>query len=568
MSMRQPLAGAARSLAFARHMPLAKLVRRAELDLKRRVRDRLGGRLASRKSSVLIPDFAQRLPAPLFAPRTVLAPARRADGGYDFRFLGRSIAMAGPEPDWQALSVSAADQLWRMNLHYMEYLEGVDDALFGTLVRSWIARNPGGARGAWRDSWNSYALSLRVVVWLQELQRRAGRLPRDVIDAVRESVVEQLRFLVTNLETDLGGNHLVKNIKALIWASRCFDGGEAKRWGELGVDLLSRELSAQVLADGMHYERSPSYHAQVFADLLECRGALGSDPLGGRLDRALHAMAQALVDLTHPDGSPALFNDSGLSMAYSPRACLAAYAGVFGRRPAPRDRFALSASGYWGLRSGESYAVIDCGRIAPDDLPAHGHGDVLSFEWSVGGERLIVDQGVFEYVAGDKRRQSRSAMNHNTLCFEGADQADFFGAFRCGRRPDVAVRAYRQLEDGFVLEGSHDGFRSLSGRLHHVRSFEATARTLEISDRIEGETSAPARVGLLLHPEASVSGGNREFMLSRRKATVRLRSSHPVVVEPAVWWPDMGTEIATSRLVMRLHPGERVACLQLDVLEA
>jgi uncharacterized heparinase superfamily protein len=87
---------------------------------------------------------------------------------------------------------------------------------------------------------------------------------------------------------------------------------------------LQRELERQIPADGMHYERSPSYHAQVFAYLVECRHAPGEDPLGGNLDAALERMAQTVADVTYPDGGPALFNDAGLIMAYAPEACLSA----------------------------------------------------------------------------------------------------------------------------------------------------------------------------------------------------------------------------------------------------
>ena len=160
-------------------------------------------------------------------------------------------------------------------------------------------------------------------------------------------------------------------------------------------------------------------------------------------------MAQVSADLTHPDGGPVLFNDSGLTMAYSPAECLDVYERLYGRRPGTRRSFAFEAAGYYGMRSDELYMVADCGRIAPDDLPAHGHGDVLSFELSVAGSRIIVDQGVFEYIAGEKRQRARAAWSHNTLCFEGADQADFFGAFRCGRRPNVMVLTYEALPGRF-----------------------------------------------------------------------------------------------------------------------
>src|SRR6185437_2162451 len=164
--------------------------------------------------------------------------------------------------------------------------------------------------------------------------------------------------------------------------------------------------------------RSPSYHCQVFADLLECRYALGHDPLGGALDDAIDRMAWVATDLTHPDGRVALFNDAGLTMAFAPDECLEVYRGLYGKRLDPQAVFAYPDSGYFGMRDQRIYFVADCGRIAPDDLPAHGHGDVLSFELSVAGERIIVDQGVYEYVAGERRQLARAAASHNTLCLE------------------------------------------------------------------------------------------------------------------------------------------------------
>ena len=137
-------------------------------------------------------------------------------------------------------------------------------------------------RGAWRDSHNSYALSLRVVVWMQQL----ARAPALAGARGRRASPSRYGFWHDNLETDLGGNHLVKNIKALIWASAFFAGPEAARWRRKGLRLLRRALDEQILPDGVHFERSPSYHAQVFADLLECRHALGARaPRGARRAR-------------------------------------------------------------------------------------------------------------------------------------------------------------------------------------------------------------------------------------------------------------------------------------------
>lgn len=316
----------------------------------------------------------------------------------------------------------------------------------------------------------------------------------------------------------------------------------------------------------MHYERSASYHAQVFADLLECRHALGRDPFDGALDGALRSMALVTADLTHPDGGPVLFNDAGLDMAYGPAACLDVYERLFGSRPAQRPVFAFQAAGYYGLRSGGTFLVADCGRIAPDDLPAHGHGDALSFELSAGGQRMIVDQGVFEYHAGDRRERSRSAMSHNTLCLDGADQADFFGSFRCGRRPDVTVLAYEPKADGFILEGTHDGFSSLRGRPRHVRRFEAAPDKVVIRDRIEGLSGRPAAIGFLLHPTAEVTRDGSAMIVRNGAGTINMTCSEPIEIQPAVWWSCMGVEQKTVRLHVWLPEAVRSADTEIYIV--
>jgi uncharacterized heparinase superfamily protein len=561
MATRSALARASRLIEFARHMPMRKLARRVELDVRRRIGDHLGHPLVRLQSD---PKRGLAPPAPIFAPRSSALDA--TGDRLSFTFLNCTIGMPVASIDWDAPSRAPADQLWRMNLHYLEYLEGANTDVWQRLVTAWIADNPPTKRGAWRDSWNSYALSLRVVVLMQELQRRGASLPQAPVNRVEASIVEQLRFLEGNLETDLGGNHLVKNIKALAWASAFFDDANAKRWRQTALRLLDRELGRQILPDGMHDERSASYHAQVFADLMECRHALREDPLHGRLDDALARMAQVTVDLAQPDGGPVLFNDAGLSMSYAPAECLDVYSRLAGRRPEPRRVFALRDAGYFGSRTDRQYLVVDCGRIAPDDLPAHGHGDVLSFEWSVDGRRMIVDQGVFEYNAGERRQWARSATSHNTLSIDGADQADFFGSFRCGRRPNVVVRYYEAGACGFVLEGSHDGFRNLSGSPVHVRRFEADPRSLRIVDRVEGGDHVGASIGFLLHPDVVVTAEDAVVVLACDHAKAIVRCSRRISVVDAVYWPDMGCELPTRRLVVRFEPGDVAVETHLEIL--
>ena len=55
---------------------------------------------------------------------------------------------------------------------------------------------------------------------------------------------------------------------------KIFEGDEANKWNEFGINLLQRITKEQITPDGVHFELSPSYHAQVFADFLECYSIL------------------------------------------------------------------------------------------------------------------------------------------------------------------------------------------------------------------------------------------------------------------------------------------------------
>ena len=83
--------------------------------------------------------------------------------------------------NWQPAQMEVGTRVEKLNLHYMEYLEAVDGASFEALVTDWIDRNPPYRTGYWLDCWNSYALSIRTVVWLQQYARRREQLSAELL---------------------------------------------------------------------------------------------------------------------------------------------------------------------------------------------------------------------------------------------------------------------------------------------------------------------------------------------------------------------------------------------------
>lgn len=539
-----PLLSFERGLEMLRNVPPRQLLRRLELLGRRR----LAGWLSERSGTAPPGPLSDQPPLPLFPPRHLFVPIT---GGWRFVQPWGSLELALPI-DWGLAADDPQRLSWRANLSYMEFLEGIDDLAFVELIAAWINANPITSLNASRYSWRSYNLAIRVVVWMQQLALRRDRLTAPFFEQVAASLAAQLRHLERHLETDIGGNHLIRDMKALLWAGAFFAGEEAQRWWQRGLALLEQEIAIQVLGDGCHYERSPSYHCQVTGDLLEILSLLKSGSLRDRLAAVLERMVFVCNVLAHPDGKVALFNDGGLDLAYPPHALLAA-AKRLGLAPPVRANgpFALPEAGFYGLIAEDEQVIVDCGPIGPDALIGHAHGDILSFEWSVAGRRVVVDQGTYQYRMGPRRTQSRAADAHNTVVVDGVEPSDFFGEFRCGRRARPEVLDYRPMDQGFVLVGTHDGFSRLKGRPRHVRHIEAVPGRIIIKDRIESSCRHEASAGILLHPECRVDVNGREVSIETGPVRLVIESNIAPALEPAEWFPNLHICQPTYRLRYR-----------------
>jgi uncharacterized heparinase superfamily protein len=342
-------------------------------------------------------------------------------------------------------------------------------------VLDWIANHPLG-RG--RVGWEPYPISLRLVNWC------------------------------AHLEQHLRGNHLLENAAALALCGACFAGDRAQAWLRVGLGILERELPEQILADGGHFERSPMYQLRL-AYALACLANAGDASLAERVAEPLARLRRAAAYLCHPDGEIALLNDSAFGIANPPGDLIEAEV-----RPGP---FALPQTGYYGARSGAGhYVICDAAPIGPDYLPGHTHGDIFSFELSLGGRRVVVDAGVHGYEADALRSYCRSTRAHNTVEVEGQDQCEFWAAFRVARRGRPRDVAWRPLDAGFELEGWHDGYERLRGRPGHRRRFRwHDAGVLLVRDTVRAGVPVAVRSRLHLHPDCEL------VSLDERSARVR-----------------------------------------------
>jgi uncharacterized heparinase superfamily protein len=458
------------------------------------------------------------------------------------------------------------EKLWRYNQHYFDDLNALNAAARLTwhvaLVEDWIAQNPPGQG----NGWEPYPLSLRVVNWVKWALSGAALPP-----SAEHSLAVQVRWLTMRLENHLLGNHLFANAKALVMAGLFFDGPEADAWLDKGLRILAREVPEQLLPDGGHFERSTMYHALSLEDMLDLVNATQSfeyrlSPAQKRQvarwpqrARDLHTWLQAMC---HPDGEISLFNDAAFDIAPS-----VPELGAYARRvlvdvpaPDPSPLVHLKDSGYVRLVRGAAVALLDVAPVGPDYLPGHAHADTLSFELSLGHQRVMVNSGTSCYGSGTERLRQRGTAAHNTVVVSEQDSSEVWGGFRVARRAYPVGLHIEHSADAPATEVrcAHDGYARLVGKPTHHRSWRMDSHSLTVTDRVEG-THQSAEARFHFHPavQLKMDPNQVEGMAALPDGTVM--SWHldrgQGRLEQSTWHPRFGQSEPNSCLVVKLMDG-------------
>ncbi|MBV8398055.1 MAG: alginate lyase family protein [Acetobacteraceae bacterium] len=358
-------------------------------------------------------------------------------------------------------------------------------------------------------------------------------------------------------------NHLVAEMAGLLAAARAFPlFAESGGWANLAAHILEQEVERQTFPDGLNRELASDYH--VFALELFLIAGIEADasgvPMSERYWLKLRDMADALAGTLDVRLETARQGDSdnGRALVVEPaspssaiatlRICGAVLgpaswwpklstnslsARLLASLPESRDLTKGRASrrpnhfpqaGTWILRDPEPghdeiWCRFDAGPHGFLSTAAHAHADSLSFELRVGGRPLLVDCGTYCYHGeGPWRDYFRSTIAHNTLELNGRDQADAGGPFLWLTQPRTTLAKSSGLDDGefATVQASHDGYRR-QGAIHHRKVvLDRRARTLELSDWIEGDAPLAGRLAFNLHPDVSCELGETEARLGYR----------------------------------------------------
>jgi hypothetical protein len=499
----------ARTYRTARHLSLSQLINRPICRGKFAAMERFPG-LARRhftRVATSVGDFDFARPSLAAATSHIVELQRAVHGGFldgiaegRFTLLNRTIDFDGLNGvEWRRELGERNNRLWRMNLSYMGYLVALADrdgasavSAIRSLLTSLTKQNPWNSRGVFRDVWHPYSVSHRVinlVTCMSVLARQGVEVDIHTSSMIEDEIRLGTAFLLSNLERDLQYNHLLKNYVCLAVVASALEA--RNNFAERPLSGVSASVRQQFLADGGHAERAPMYHMLSLIDLRVLRDSGALAPHTQLLvEQQCVASEQAVAAMVHPDGEVALFNDSWLGEA--PKA--SELVTEVPLAPELQSRWVLPQMGYVRLAYGDDSVIMDFGPCGPDNNPGHAHGDFLSLELSVGGERLLVDTGVPTYSEGDLRDRSRSSAAHNGPIRRGLEPIEFWGSFRVGRRGYAHVLP---VHDTMSFAAWHDGY--LDHRVAVARAIRLLpGRGLLICDIWAGPSVELAEMHLLV----------------------------------------------------------------------
>lgn len=446
-----------------------------------------------------------------------------------FRFAGTE-ATAPNQPPWR---LHPEDADWSRELHGFTWLRHFS-AVGGQaaaqharrLVRSWID-----LCGEWEPVfWDVDVLAHRLAAWIGH----ADFLLQDADAYFRQqflaSLDRQLRHLGRAAGAAPPGEPALAVAVGLVLGSLALS-ESGPRLGR-GLAMLRRELAQQLAPDGGHRSRAPSQHMEVLRQVLHVREALAASgrEISSELQHAIDRMTPMLKAFRHGDGGLALFNGGYEAHADDVALTLAHADGqVRALDNAPH-------SGFQRLAAAASVVIVDCGPPEGAPIPPEAHAGGLSFEFSAGRYRMVVNCG----SGLGRNRAWQTAMRvtaaHSTLVVEDSNNMELPGRGRL-RAPAVAVERNEDEAGNVWLEMDHDGYRHRFGLRHLRRLYlAATGADLRGEDRLVAERAdgpeREFRIRFHLHPEVHTNlaqGGAQALLKLPSGQGWRFRASGAVL---------------------------------------
>ena len=488
-----------------------------------------------------------------------------------FVFAGRALTTGGRSP----FHFPPPSPAWGETLYgfgWLRHLRAADTALARANARALVGEYLAQGRDVPQVARRTPVAARRLLAFLAQsplllegadhefyrrFMRSLGRTIRDLDRAMRSAAMPYDRLLAAT---------------ALCYAGLCCEGfdGLLRRASR----RLARELDRQILPDGGHASRNPRILIDLLLDFLPLRQIYVSRGLETpkALTSAIDRMLPMLRLFRHGDGTLAHFNGMGATATHDLTTILI----YDDARAQPMQR--APHSGYERLQVGGALVTADVGGPPPVEHSREAHACCLSFEFSSGPQRIVVNCGTSRVAHGRAGLASRATAAHSTATIAERSSGRFLAANagagerrlaawlqrRLGEvvlRGPETVRAERhEAEEGPSIVASHDGYRPDFGLVHERRwRLEAGGNILRGEDRLvpDGQEAGEGDVAIRfhLHPAVRVSevAGGVRLILPNDETWMFEASSPGLRLEESVFFPTTDRPRRTEQIVLAFN---------------
>jgi uncharacterized heparinase superfamily protein len=406
--------------------------------------------------------------------------------GY-FAFAGKVVNTHGQLP----FEIAAQDPEWERMLNsfgWLRHLRAAGSALASAngrvLVDDFLIHADKVKQG---PAWETRVVTRRLLAFLAQSPMILEGADHDFYRRYMRGLARAAIFLDHGLKTGLIGEPRLFAAIALAEYGLCAHHPTA--YQRKTSKLLAEELARQILPDGGHISRNPDVLIRLLLDLLPLRQAYAVQAVQPppQLLNAIDRMLPMLRLLQHGDGTLALFNGMGVT-APDLLATVLAYDDV-------RAQPLINApySGYQRIEAEASVVIIDTGRMPPADVSTLAHAGCLSFEFSIGTERLVVNCGTPDPLRAMPRGPARVTAAHSTLViadtsscrFAGRHGLEGFFAEQILAGPMRVAIERQNTAKRTRMRFAHDGYVSRFGLVHERRlALSADGLRLDGEDRV------------------------------------------------------------------------------------
>lgn len=471
-----------------------------------------------------------------------------------------SVVDFGDQIDWWRIMNGDNEFLFQLNRH--RFLISLGQAYqlsgdekyaecFARILNDWITRVKLQPHG--NNPWRSLEVGIRGEYWTQAMAyvQYSPAITTELKNEYKKSLVTHADVLCkTHSAFHKGSNWGIIQDCGLLCIGVEINNDE---YIELAVTRLVEETRMQVMADGVHWEQSCTYHNEILLRLLNAIRILKSN---GRIAHdnlidTVNKMMDVNIAWIKPDGRQPLFGDSDNNFLYDlfaqaalllNREDLKSYAGeildyesawLFGSdgiekfaslkaEPIAITSALLEDSGNYILRHADNGKVNYLGMHNGYTGAGHAHADKLHIDLSIANEDILVDAGRYTYVINGTRKKFKSAKAHNTTT---VGNKSFLNMRGWGYWDSALAVQYPVLksDECVLIGGAHLGYQRLFGGVYVERQVLFIKPNIYIL--IDGfRTNFPHSYQQYFHfnPDGEVSISGNEVLYKGKKAVAKV----------------------------------------------